>query len=155
MPLLITPLFIGVVLLVRSLLLFFLMPPPFPFPFPFALYYTSDCALVFFFEKVLLAYILFYSVSLLSSFQMFRRNFIRLTHQTVKEPLGHEENTFARGKRSLARSLHHMRVFSAVTGVGCIAALYTFYANHQRQYLAVLPNGKMGKTTPPVMWWNY
>lgn len=86
---------------------------------------------------------------------MFRRSFARLTRQTVKEPMGHEENTFARGKRSAAKSILHIQQFAVVTGVGCVLALYTFFSNHGRVYRCIDANGKMGKTSCPVMWWNY
>lgn len=86
---------------------------------------------------------------------MLRRCITRLTHQTMKEPLGHEENTFARGNRTLAKSLHHIKMFSLVSGLGCIAALFTFAQAHNREYLTVGPEGKMGKGRCPVYWWNY
>eukprot|EP00796_Vickermania_ingenoplastis_P009136 gene9138-6423_t len=86
---------------------------------------------------------------------MLRRNLIRFTRQTVKEPMGHEENTFARGKRSAAKSIGHIMQLAAFTGTGCALALYTFAMSHIRVYPAVMPNGKMGQSTCPVTWWNF
>lgn len=86
---------------------------------------------------------------------MLRRNFIRLTHQTIKEPLGHEENTFVRGKQSVARALYHLKMLGFVSGTGCLLALYTFYRVPQREYLAIDSNGKMDKKNSPCAWWNF
>lgn len=86
---------------------------------------------------------------------MLRRNFIRFTHQTVKEPLGHEENTFARGKRSVASALYHLKMLGLASGTGCLLALYTFYNAPQREYLTVDGDGKLMKRNSPFAWWNF
>lgn len=86
---------------------------------------------------------------------MLRRSFFRLTHQTVKEPLGHEENTFVRGKRSVASALHHLKMLGFASGTGCLLALYTFYDAPQREYLTVNESGKMVKGKSHFAWWNF
>lgn len=86
---------------------------------------------------------------------MFRRSIRRLGHQLIKEPMGHEENTFSRGRRTQANALQHVYGVAAVTAAGCILALYSFVAAHRRVHMTITPSGKMVKDTPRAAWWNF
>ena len=56
---------------------------------------------------------------------MFRRCNRRLGHQLIKEPLGNEENTYARGRRTVAHTFHEIQILGAVGAAGLVAAAYS------------------------------
>lgn len=86
---------------------------------------------------------------------MLRVNYRRLGHQLIKEPMGHEENTFSRGVRTKFNALKHVGGVTVFCGAGCVCAVYSFIAAQRRVLMSVNSEGKMVKTTCPWLWWNY
>ncbi|KAH9601821.1 hypothetical protein LSM04_008286 [Trypanosoma melophagium] len=86
---------------------------------------------------------------------MFRRSYRRFGHQLLKEPMGHEENTFARGQRTMENALNHVYGTMAFCAAGCVCALYSLVSAAGRLYKSVNEKGEMGKSTCPTKWWNY
>ncbi|CUG93869.1 membrane-associated protein, putative [Bodo saltans] len=56
---------------------------------------------------------------------MLRRTNRRLGHQLIKEPLGNEENTYARGRRTFDHTVKELTLAAAVAGVGSLAAWWS------------------------------
>lgn len=86
---------------------------------------------------------------------MFRASYRRLGHQLIKEPMGHEETSLARGMRTKNIATNHVYGLAAATGIGCVAALYSFASAQRRVYMSVNSSGEMVKSTCPVQWWKY
>ncbi|PBJ69336.1 hypothetical protein BCY84_19902 [Trypanosoma cruzi cruzi] len=86
---------------------------------------------------------------------MFRRSCRRFGHQLIKEPMGHEENTFARGQRTMQNSLNHVYALCAFCGLGCLCAAYSLTSATRRTYICVNSKGEFQKDTMPIRWWTY
>lgn len=74
---------------------------------------------------------------------MFRRCNRRLGHQLIKEPLGNEENTYARGRRTVSHTLHEMQILAAVGVAGVLGALYSMRNASKVVPTTITANGKI------------
>ncbi|SCU64701.1 uncharacterized protein TEOVI_000654100 [Trypanosoma equiperdum] len=86
---------------------------------------------------------------------MLRRSYSRLGHQLIKEPLGHEQTTFARGQRTMANTLKGFYALCAFSAVGCVFASYSLVTGMNRVYPCVNSKGTLSKDNSPFLWWRY
>lgn len=52
--------------------------------------------------------------------RMLRNTARRMGHQLIKEPLGNEHNTLARGHRTLDNLIHELKLYAVVAGSGIL-----------------------------------
>jgi hypothetical protein len=74
---------------------------------------------------------------------MLRRTNRRLGHQLIKEPLGNEENTYARGRRTFDHTMKELALAAGVAGVGSLAAWWSMRNATARRQPVVNAKGVM------------
>lgn len=72
---------------------------------------------------------------------MLRRTNRRLGHQLIKEPLGNEENTYARGRRTFQHTMKEIALLNGVAAVGVCAAWWSMRNASARHQPSVSANG--------------
>ena len=74
--------------------------------------------------------------------KMIRRSLTRLGHQLIKEPLGNEENTLSRGRRTYHHLATELTIMSAVSAAGVLMAACAIYGCGGRRHSTVDASGK-------------
>lgn len=76
---------------------------------------------------------------------MLRRSSRRLGHQLIKEPLGNEENTYARGRRTFQHTLSEINVLIAAAAAGVVAGGYSIRNANMRRFQTIQADGTVTK----------